>query len=37
MWEGIERDKLLDYHRNMEYILEKDTEYYFLITEKNGR
>ena len=37
MWEGIERDKLLDYQRNMEYILENDTEYYFLITEKNGR
>ena len=36
MWEGIERDKLLDYTRNMEYILENDTEYYFLITEKNG-
>ena len=29
--------KLLDYQRNMEYILENDTEYYFLITEKNGR
>ena len=37
MWEGIERDKLLDYQRNMEYILENDTEYYFLITENNGR
>ena len=34
MWEGIEREKLLDYTRNMEYILEKDTQYYFLI---NGR
>ena len=28
-----ERTKLLDYCKNMEYILEVDTEYYFLITE----
>ncbi len=34
MWESrSERSKLLDYHKNMEYILEVDTEYYFLITE----
>ena len=33
MWETKERVKLLDYHKNMEYILEVDTEYYFLITE----
>ena len=33
MWETKERIKLLDYCKNMEYILEVDTEYYFLITE----
>ena len=33
MWESSERVKLLDYHKNIEYILEVDTEYYFLITE----
>jgi 5-methylcytosine-specific restriction endonuclease McrA len=33
MWESRDRIKLLDYHKNMEYILEVDTEYYFLITE----
>ena len=33
MLESKERVKLLDYHKNMEYILEVDTEYYFLITE----
>jgi len=33
MWESKERVKLLDYCKNMEYILEVDTEYYFLITE----
>ena len=33
LWESSERTKLLDYHKNMEYILEVDTEYYFLITE----
>ena len=33
MWETKERVKLLDYCKNMEYILEVDTEYYFLITE----
>ena len=33
LWESKERTKLLDYHKNMEYILEVDTEYYFLISE----
>ena len=33
IWESNERYKLLDYHKNMEYILEVDTEYYFLISE----
>lgn len=35
LWEGSVRDKqrLLDYHTNMEIILELDTEYYFIITE----
>ena len=33
MWESRDRIKLLDYHKNMDYILEVDTEYYFLITE----
>jgi len=35
IWEGsIENKKsLLDYHTNMEYILEVDTEYYFILTE----
>ena len=34
MWESrSERSMLLDYHKNLEYILETDTEYYFLITE----
>ena len=33
MWESKDRVKLLDYHKNMEYILEVDTEYYFLISE----
>jgi len=33
MWETKERVKLLDYCKNMEYILEVDTEYYFLITD----
>jgi len=35
IWESIKRHKLLDYHRNIEYILEVDTEYYFLITVGN--
>ena len=33
IWESKDRYRLLDYHKNMEYILEVDTEYYFLITE----
>ena len=33
LWESKERTKLLDYCKNMEYILEVDTEYYFLITD----
>lgn len=34
MWESrSERSMLLDYHKNLEYILEHDPEYYFLITE----
>ncbi len=33
IWESKERSVLLDYHKNMEYILEVDTEYYFLIIE----
>ena len=34
MWETkSDRSKLLDYHKNMEYILQVDTEYYFLISE----
>ena len=37
MWEGKDRDMLMDYHRNMEYILEVDVEYYHIITDLNGR
>tara|TARA_R110000787_G_scaffold87489_4_gene186405 strand:+ start:6255 stop:6536 length:282 start_codon:yes stop_codon:yes gene_type:complete len=35
LWEGCMEDKMrvLDYHANMEYILEVDTEYYFILTE----
>ena len=35
LWEGCleDKQKLLDYHNSMEYILEADTEYYFLLTE----
>ena len=33
IWESRERYKLLDYHKNLEYILEVDTEYYFIITD----
>tara|TARA_R100000781_G_scaffold63337_1_gene40190 strand:- start:431 stop:763 length:333 start_codon:yes stop_codon:yes gene_type:complete len=34
MWETkYERSKLLDYHKNIEYVLSVDPEYYFLITE----
>lgn len=37
MWEGVGRTMLLDYHKNMEYILEVDPEYYFLISELNAK
>ena len=34
MWESrSERSMLLDYHKNLEYVLTVDPEYYFLITE----
>jgi len=36
IWESRDRDKLLDYHKNLEYILEMDTEYYFILTELNA-
>ena len=35
IWESRERYKLLDYHKNLEYIKEVDTEYYYIITELN--
>tara|TARA_Y100000361_G_scaffold135283_1_gene135051 strand:- start:632 stop:970 length:339 start_codon:yes stop_codon:yes gene_type:complete len=35
IWESRERYKLLDYHKNLEYIKEIDTEYYYIITELN--
>ena len=36
MWESRDKNKLLCYHKNLEYILQEDTEYYFLITEVNA-
>ena len=35
LWEGgqVDKQRLLDYHASMEYILEVDTEYYFLLTK----
>ena len=36
MWESRDKNKLLCYHKNLEYILQVDTEYYFLITELNA-
>ena len=38
LWEGCleEKQRLLDYHASMEYILEVDTEYYFILTELNN-
>ena len=36
MWESRNKSKLLCYHKNLEYILQEDTEYYFLITELNA-
>ena len=35
-WESRDRYKLLDYYKNMEYILEKDTDYYFILTDLNA-
>ena len=35
-WESRQKDQLLCYHKNLEYILQEDTEYYFLITELNA-
>jgi hypothetical protein len=34
IWESTDKNTLLDYHNNIEYILSVDTEYYFIITEK---
>ena len=36
IWESRDKSKLLCYHKNLEYILQEDTEYYFLITELNA-
>ena len=36
IWESRDKDKLLDYHKNLEYILLVDIEYYFIITELNA-
>ena len=35
LWEGslADKQKLLDYHKAMEYILENDTELYFLMND----
>ena len=35
LWEGSisQKMKLLDYHVNLDYILDVDTEYYYLLTE----
>ena len=33
IWDSGDRHKLLDYHKNIEYILSVDTEYYFLIVD----
>lgn len=37
-WEGNleKKQKLLDYHTNMEYILQTDAEYYYILTELNN-
>tara|TARA_R110000824_G_scaffold321727_1_gene508534 strand:- start:388 stop:732 length:345 start_codon:yes stop_codon:yes gene_type:complete len=37
LWESNLSDKqrLLDYHKSMEYILQEDAEYYFILTELN--
>lgn len=34
IWESTDKDTLLDFHNNMEYIMEKDPEYYNIIIEK---
>ena len=36
MWDGREREKLLDYFHNLAYIKEVDLEYYYIITELNA-
>ena len=36
IWESRERVKLLDYHKNIEKILEMDVEYFYIITELNA-
>ena len=36
MWESRNKSKLLCYHKNLEYILEMDIEYYFILTELNA-
>ncbi len=36
MWESRDRDKLLDYFKNLEYIKKVDMEYYYIITELNN-
>lgn len=33
IWESKQRDTLLDFHINLEYIKENDLEYYYIITE----
>ena len=39
LWEGTLKDKqkLLDFHKNMEYILEMDYEHYHYITELSNK
>ena len=34
IWESNDKNTLLDYHKNIEYILSVDTEYYFILTGK---
>lgn len=38
LWESNlnDKQKLLDYHKSMEFILEEDAEYYFILTELNN-
>tara|TARA_R100000742_G_C4279010_1_gene102648 strand:- start:438 stop:776 length:339 start_codon:yes stop_codon:yes gene_type:complete len=35
IWDSGNKDSLLDYHKNIEYILQNDVEYYGLITGWN--